>query len=547
MNEAHRLGLKVVTEGAVVLGAPVGTDQFIADDINKRVRQLTHDLAAVAHFTAHDKHTLIRLCINQRPVYLQRLLGLAHGSSAFQGFDDAVTDALLDTMKVVLPVERMAVRDQVHSLRSLPLHLSGSNVRHIGRPTTRVRALLLGRDNIARFHATCRDRNGGLCALLRAQWRLEHLLPQTHITPAAGYDPTTDADTAWAVLAGHTLGDIPASSIIGDFVSGDPDTSVARTEAVTRADNHAFAADLALHTQTLTNMRNSNQQHTRILAAHVLSSSCRHTGCVLQSLPIRGRAVQDGPYIQLMRIRLGVPCVMPPTQWHCNCRDHGGPHHSAYVERVSEANLDDDHQAASFATDPCHGLLCRRRWRRVTKRHDSIRDRLATVLGRVSGTSATVEPRVLQPQDGADQRRGDIKVSKHGNTWILDVGVVCPGTQRYVDQGSGTTPGLAAEAYAAVKVAKYADQDNFIPFILETGGRVNKAARDWLDALTAPEPGEQVPSQDDHPWNPQTRTTTETVLREAMQALVRVQAHMLARIVVEIRAADIAVELEPQL
>ncbi len=43
--------------------------------------------------------------------------------------------------------------------------------------------------------------------------------------------------------------------------------------------------------------------------------------------------------------------------------------------------------------------------------------------------------------------------------------------------------------------AKYADQDNFIPFILETGGRVNKAARDWLDALTAPEPGEQVPAR----------------------------------------------------
>jgi hypothetical protein len=29
--------------------------------------------------------------------------------------------------------------------------------------------------------------------------------------------------------------------------------------------------------------------------------------------------------------------------------------------------------------------------------------------------------------------------------------------------------------------------------------------RDWLDALTAPEPG-------DHPWNAQARTTTETVL-----------------------------------
>ncbi len=42
------------------------------------------------------------------------------------------------------------------------------------------------------------------------------------------------------------------------------------------------------------------------------------------------------------------------------------------------------------------------------------------------------------------------------------------------------------------------------------------------------------------PWYPQTRTTTETVLREAMQALVRVQAHMLARIVVEIRAAALS-------
>jgi hypothetical protein len=83
-----------------------------------------------------------------------------------------------------------------------------------------------------------------------------------------------------------------------------------------------------------------------------------------------------------------------------------------------------------------------------------------------------------------------------------------------------------AVAPRRVKAAKHTDQDNFIPFILETGGRVNKAGRDWLDTLTASEPGEQVPSQDDHP------TTTETGLREAMQALVRVQAHMLARIVV---------------
>jgi hypothetical protein len=71
---------------------------------------------------------------------------------------------------------------------------------------------------------------------------------------------------------------------------------------------------------------------------------------------------------------------------------------------------------------------------------------------------ATVEPRVPNPQTGADLRRGDIKVHQGGTTWILDIGVVCPGTQRYVDQGSQTTAGRAAEAYAAIKAAKYADQ-----------------------------------------------------------------------------------------
>ncbi len=43
------------------------------------------------------------------------------------------------------------------------------------------------------------------------------------------------------------------------------------------------------------------------------------------------------------------------------------------------------------------------------------------------------------------------------------------------------------------------------------------------------------------------RCNGDTTNMVHMQALVRVQAHMLARIVVEIRAADIAVEFQPQL
>jgi hypothetical protein len=56
----------------------------------------------------------------------------------------------------------------------------------------------------------------------------------------------------------------------------------------------------------------------------------------------------------------------------------------------------------------------------------------------------------------------------------------------------------------------------------------------WYSKCPARTTTREPADADDHPWNPQTRTTTETVRREAMQALVRVQAHMLARIVVEI-------------
>jgi hypothetical protein len=142
------------------------------------------------------------------------------------------------------------------------------------------------------------------------------------------------------------------------------------------------------------------------------------------------------------------------------------------------------------------------------RRHDSVRDSLARTLelGLFKDVRSTVEPRVPNPQTGADLRRGDIKVHQGGTTWILDIGVVCPGTQRYVDQGSQTTPGRAAEAYAAIKAAKYADQPNFVPFIVETGGYINRRAHLFLDTLrvsqgSRPPPtlGPRGTSEDRHP------------------------------------------------
>ena len=56
-----------------------------------------------------------------------------------------------------------------------------------------------------------------------------------------------------------------------------------------------------------------------------------------------------------------------------------------------------------------------------------------------------------------------------GTTWLVDVGVVCPGTPRLLAMGTGRNPGRAAAVYNDIKVAKYGDQSNFVPFIERTG------------------------------------------------------------------------------
>ncbi len=81
----------------------------------------------------------------------------------------------------------------------------------------------------------------------------------------------------------------------------------------------------------------------------------------------------------------------------------------------------------------------------------------------------------------------------------------------------------ASVVIAIGQAAKHADQDNFIPFILETG-------RAWLDTLTAPgQLGEEVPSQDDY-----------TIARRTRPARAGSTC-----IVVEIRSTYLAVEMEP--
>jgi hypothetical protein len=97
--------------------------------------------------------------------------------------------------------------------------------------------------------------------------------------------------------------------------------------------------------------------------------------------------------------------------------------------------------------------------------------------------------------------------------WHHDVGVVCPGTQRY-----GSPPGRAAEAYAAIKAAQTSPTSSHS---LWSGPPLSGHPMG-----VPPTPGLRGNTGDRHP-KPQ-----DVVLTGVMQALVRIQAYMLADIVV---------------
>jgi hypothetical protein len=124
---------------------------------------------------------------------------------------------------------------------------------------------------------------------------------------------------------------------------------------------------------------------------------------------------------------------------------------------------DHQQQAVSFATDLCHGLDCKRSWRRVMRRHNGIRDSLARPLK----LGFFVEP-------PADRRRA---------TWATRPP---PG-----EQPRGFRGNQCGEVRRPAQLRP-------IQFIVETGGYINRRAHLFLDTPAA-DSRTQGTSGDRHP------------------------------------------------
>ena len=71
--------------------------------------------------------------------------------------------------------------------------------------------------------------------------------------------------------------------------------------------------------------------------------------------------------------------------------------------------------------------------------------------------------------------------------WLLDVTVSNVGKAEMVlRHNSHKVPGAVAEAASKRKQDKYADVENFVPFAIETGGRICVAGSEFVDFITKP-------------------------------------------------------------
>jgi hypothetical protein len=181
--------------------------------------------------------------------------------------------------------------------------------------------------------------------------------------------------------------------------------------------------------------------------------------------------LSNADFICAMRHRLGLtqmPANAPGVQ--CFCKTH-----------IQPGNID-------------HAMTCSTLSGAMTLRHDFIKDIVRRIFQRAS-VASSVEP-VLRPLRGAQaaaltnrqEERGDILAVLPDAVTVIDVSIVHPAASTYMRQAA-STEGAAAAARDQAKRARYQltnpDGYDFIPFSVETFGRIGKPAMALINTLAS--------------------------------------------------------------
>ena len=358
--------------------------------------------------------------------------------------------------------------------------LSGGGIQHTGELDVRIRAQRRARHRVRQYLA---EHDPLKIPHVEEMWRNSDFVV-TH-TPTEDFNAQAKPKEAiQSHLKGHTLGSIPHQAVTQKQRPGIP-ANTPRDQIMQETEEDYMASKVVKHTEVMTELVNSTQQNKSLghqLAAQVLSSSCANTGSLLRRLPNFRNVTNDDQWATMLRVRMGVPVTMTEGNWMCNCNAKEVID-KAYRLEIEGSNIEVCH-GNNLSLQPMHGLYCPGRWNKVVNRHDRVRDALAKAIGKFEDIQAvSIEPAVRNARNSAGAR-ADIRVTKGGTHYYLDIGIICPAAPGHVNKlKTHERPGAAADWYVQQKMSKYKDADNYRPIVIETGGRIADASIEFLDSL----------------------------------------------------------------
>ena len=125
-GERRDPAFEVVETGIIVLGNPVGTEQYRREQLETAVTAMAAPLTALTRVNPQAAFIMLQLCYNARPCYLSRVSEPHLYWDCMRAFDAAVDVAVAGIAKTPLTPE-------MKDLRSLPQRLGGLGLpRHCG-------------------------------------------------------------------------------------------------------------------------------------------------------------------------------------------------------------------------------------------------------------------------------------------------------------------------------------------------------------------------------------------------------------------------------
>ena len=121
--------IPIETNGAKLLGAPVGTEPFRTDFVEKRVSKATASVTALEHLPPWATWTVLRFCINERVNYLAQVTEFPLVQDSLAQMDSIIDHALLRAGGLPLEPPNPLTHLTTLTLRSLPTELGGLGIR----------------------------------------------------------------------------------------------------------------------------------------------------------------------------------------------------------------------------------------------------------------------------------------------------------------------------------------------------------------------------------------------------------------------------------